>query len=463
MNAEPMQPISTGAWQALARDHLWMAYSQWDQIAAEGGPVVLVEGAGVRFWDTDGRTYLDGIAALEACAIGHGRVELAQVAYEQMRRMEFYDVFRYGSPPTIALAAKLAELAPGSLNRVHFTPGGSEAVETALKIARQYQRLVGSPERFKVISRHGAYHGCTYGAMSVDGRYWSTRTELYEPLPPIGRFVHDPHSVEELEALICSEQPETVAAVILDPAGTALGVRIPPPGYLAGVRELCNRYGIVLIVDEVLTGFGRTGQLFCCQHWNVVPDIMTVSKALSSGYMPIGAAIVRDEIAERFQGGPEATLSHGQTFGGHPVACAVALANIAIIEREQLVERAAENGAFFLAALRARMERRRICAEVRGLGLLIGLEMRCDRDTGLRFANPGLIGKALRLRCRDLGLLLLTLHPGDTLFLAPPLVATQAELEEMAEIVDQAVSDVEANLHRIEANQPLDVTSETYG
>jgi adenosylmethionine-8-amino-7-oxononanoate aminotransferase len=441
--------------KALALDHLWMAYQPPTPFEADGGPPVLVAADGTWMVDSDGKRYLDGVSALEACVAGHIRPELADVAYRQMQQLEFLDVFRYASPPAIELAARLAQIAPGNLTRVHYTPGGSEAVETAIKIAKQYHVLRGESSRYKVITREGAYHGCTFGAMAVDGEYFGTRIHLYDPLPPFGRLSPAPYHyrcrhcsheaactlacVNDLEQVIVSEGPETIAAIIMDPCATASAVSIPPDGYMQQVRSLCDRYGLLFIVDEIITGFGRTGRMFASEHWGIAPDIMTVSKGLSSGYMPIGAAIASEEVADAFQGHPQGTFSHGQTYGGHPVACAVALANIDLILREDLPGLAAEKGEQLLHGLRA-LSSHPTFGDGRGLGLLAGLEIVHDQATRQLPGEPRLAGYRLRTICRDLGLISLTLHPGNVLFLAPPLTITHDEIGQMVDIVDQALT-----------------------
>lgn len=445
----------TARLQRLALDHLWMAYQPPVPFEADGGPRVIVAAEGTWMVDSEGRRYLDGVSALEACVAGHIRPELADVAYRQMQQLEFLDVFRYASPPAIELAARLAEITPGHLSRVHYTPGGSEAVETAIKIAKQYHWLRGEASRYKVITREGAYHGCTFGAMAVDGEYFGTRIHLYDPLPPFGRLSPAPYHyrcrhcavedsctlacVDDLEQVILAEGPETVAAIIMDPCATASAVSIPPDGYMQRVRTLCDEYGLLFIVDEIITGFGRTGRLFASEHWGLVPDIMTVSKGLSSGYMPIGAAIASEAVADAFKGHPQGALSHGQTYGGHPVACAVALANVNLILREDLPGQAAEKGEQLLRGLRS-LSWHPSFGDARGLGLLAGLEIVHDQATRRLPDDPRQAGYQLRTICRDLGLITLTLHPGNVLFLAPPLTITQDEIEQMVDIVDQALT-----------------------
>lgn len=414
-----------------ARDHLWMAYQPPVPFESIGGPAVMVEASGCTMVDSDGKRYLDGIGALEACVAGHCRQELADVAYAQMQKLEFLDVFRYTSPPAAQLAAKLAALAPGDLNRVHYTPGGSEAVETAIKLVKQYQRLIGQTDRYKIITRQSAYHGCTYGAMSVDGHYFGTRTHYYEPLAPF-RLISALDDIEELEELIVTERPETIAGLILDPCGVASGVRPPSAQFMRQLRGLCDKYGILLIMDEIIAGFGRTGKMFASEHAGIQGDVMTVSKGLSSGYMPIGAAIVSERVTQAFMGRPDGVFSHGQTYGGHPVACAVALANIELIERERLVERAAEMGAYLQAGLR-NLKSHPSFRDVRGLGLVCGLEFTADGD-------PQQAGYGLRTHCRDLGLITLTVHPGNVIFFSPPPVISHAEVDQLVSIVDRALT-----------------------
>lgn len=443
----------TTALQAKARDHLWMAYQPPEPHPAKGGPPILVGAEGSWMIDTDGRRYLDGVAALEACVAGHRRPELAEAAYRQMQELEFLDVFRFASPPAIELAARLAEITPGDLSRIHFTPGGSEAVETAIKVARQYHCLRDEPDRLKVITREGAYHGCTYGAMSVDGGYFGTRVDLFEP-PPFGRVAPAPYRyrcqhcsgetactlvcADELESLILAEGPGTVSAVIMDPCATASAVSIPPPSYMPKVQEICRRHGVLLILDEVITGFGRTGRMFAAEHWDLKPDLLTLSKGLSSGYVPIGATVVAERVARAFLGHPDGVLSHGQTYGGHPVACAVALANLQLIEKEDLVGQAAKKGPYLMEGLRS-LEHRTAYGEARGLGLLCGLELVHDQQTRSLPEDPKLAGYRMRAICREVGLITLTLHPGNVLFLAPPLTIAERDLDRLVEMLDQSL------------------------
>jgi len=451
----PAQALDVEALRRAARDHLWMPFTQSHSYAELGGPPILVSGEGVRVTDIHGKTYLDGIGAMEACAVGHHRQELIDAAIGQYHQLEFVDTFRWASVPAIQLAEKIAHLAPGSLDRVFFSPGGSEAVETAIKVARQYHFLNGDPHRFKVVSRYGAFHGVTYGVMAIDGQYSGTCNYVFEPLPGFGRFVQPPYHyrcrfcsekpgctldcARDVEYMIQRERPETVSAVILDPVNVAIGVAVPPPEYMPMVREICTRYGVLLIADEVISGFGRTGRMFCCEHWDVVPDIMTLSKALTSGYAPLGATVVKQEIADKFVGGDETIFRHGQTFSGHPVACAVALRNIEIIEREDLAGRATELGPYLLAGLQS-LSNHPSFGEARGLGLVGGLEVVLDKKK--RTATSAL-GLALRQITRENGLITVHVYPGNVMFVTPPLTIARDEIDEMVDVFDKSMTELE--------------------
>jgi adenosylmethionine-8-amino-7-oxononanoate aminotransferase len=448
----------TDALQQTAADHLWMPFSpskspEYDQ------PPILVHGRGSRVTDSTGKQYIDGLAALEAMLVGHGRSELIEAASAQMQAVAFVDVFRYASEPAIRLAGVLADMLPAPLSRVFYTPGGAEAVEVSLKIARQYHLISGQPNRQKVITRAGSFHGCTYGAMEVDGNYWATRNYIYDPSPDAGRIVPPfscsqcdfgkatrllacPHAIEQA---LLTERPETVAAVVVDPAASAIGVSVPPPDYMRELARICQRHGVLLIVDEIITGFGRTGKLFCTDYSGVEPDMVTLSKGLTSGYAPLGAAVVSEKISEALESPADGRFTHGHTFGGHPVSCAVALANLNIILEEGLAERSRVLGEQLLERLRAALQHHRTVWDIRGLGLLAGVELTQDED-GTPFSNPGEVGAMVRQECRANGLITLPLHPGSVMFFAPPLVITSDELDEMVEIFARSLSEVERKL-----------------
>ncbi|MBF6606085.1 MAG: aspartate aminotransferase family protein [Chloroflexi bacterium] len=422
-----------------ALDHLWMGNVPIDDVVAQGGPLVLTRGDGIYLWDESGRRYIDCIASLEAVAIGHGRIEIAAAVAAQLSQLEFLDTLRYVSRPAVELADRLAALAPGDLDAVHFASSGSEAVEAGLKIARQYHYLRGRQGKFKVIARRGGYHGCTYGAMAIDGSYYRTHKEYFEPLPPIGRFVAAPDDAEEFDALIRFERPDTVAAVIIDPVATASGIYPADDAFWVRLREICDEHDVLLIADEAITGFGRTGRMFASDRAGVTPDILTVSKGLSSGYIPISAAIASRKIATEFRGAPHRALAHGHTFGGHPVACAAALANLKIIDEEHLVTNAATVGSYLERALQGLLGRGLVIA-VRGTGLIYGVELRdADRPDEL----PLDIGQAIVSRLRENGVLTFVLHPGNVLFLCPPLVINEEQVDELVAAIATSLDDVQ--------------------
>ncbi len=437
----------------------WPPFSRPDEAAAPDGPPVLVKGSGVWLETADGRRLLDGVGALEAMAVGHGRQRLVDVAARQMAELAFLDVFRYTSRPALDLADTLVQLAPPGMDRVLFTPGGSEAVETALKLALQFHWVNGDRDRRLVVCRRGAYHGVTFGAMNCDGGYYSTRNDVFLGDHRFGVVAEGPATGEgwgagavhaagaaQFAQTIARVGPEKVAAVIVDPCATASGVAAAPPEDLRELRRICDEHGILLIVDEVITGFCRTGTMFATEQAGITPDLMTLSKALSSGYMPIGATVVGARVTEALTEAPgkDAVFAHGHTYGGHPVACAVALENIAILQEERLAEAAGKLGAHLRAGL-ASLGDHPTFADARGVGMLNGLELlpHGDADAG-RFGSAVAACVWLRKRLRDLGLVTLTVHPGRVFLLAPPLIATPDELDRIVEILDQGLSDLEA-------------------
>lgn len=436
---------------------MWPPYSPPTGDADPDGLPVLVKGEGVWLTGADGKRYLDGVGALEAMAVGHGRTRLVEVAAKQMQELAFLDVFRYSSNPALELADALVGLMPGTA-KVHFTPGGSEAVEVALKLAIQYHWVRGEKNRRLVITRNGAYHGVTFGAMNCDGRYYATRNDIYLGDNRFGVVAEGPATgpgwgsgarhaagAPEFEAALARVGPDNVAAIIVDPCATASGVAAAPPEDLAALRRLCDAHGILLIVDEVITGFCRTGRMFASEISGVRPDLMTVSKALSSGYMPIGACLVNDRIVDQIAAAEPAdrVFAHGHTYGGHPVACAVALENIKILQEEGLAARAQEMGA------RLREGLGRLCAhdgfvDVRGTGMLTGLELFHDDAEAGRFGTAVAACGWLRRRLRDTGLVTLTVHPGSVFLLAPPLIVQPDEIDRIVELFDDALSSFEA-------------------
>jgi adenosylmethionine-8-amino-7-oxononanoate aminotransferase len=429
-----------------------MHASAWQALTTHTDRRLLVAGEGCTVIDAEGRRYLDALSGLWLVNVGHGRHAIADAMAQQARTLAYASASRAVTLPAIQLAALLADLTPGDLATVLFCSGGSEAVESALKITRQYHALRGEPERYKVIARRGSYHGATYGAMSVSGAPHSV-DPYYSPLLPGTFTVSAPYCyrcdyrktypacevycVDAIEDLITYEGPQTVAAVIAEPISAACGVVIPPPEYFPRLREICDRHGVLLIFDEIITGFGRTGKMFAAEHWNVVPDIMTVAKGLSSGYAPIGAAICRRPIAQQFHQTHGKPLAHLLTFGGHAVACAAALANLEIMQHEHLVENAAAQGHYLLTQLQQLAASHPTVGDVRGLGLLCALELVQSRTSKMSFPADG----PEMIRLLDILAEEGVLTRADTnLYLAPPLCIQRQEVDSLVAAVDTALS-----------------------
>ncbi len=439
-------------------EHLWVHTQQLTDLAKDDGLKVFERGVGIYLWDIKGRKFIDAMSGLWVVNAGHGRTELAEVAANQMREMAYVNTFAYTSKPAVDLAAKLASLLPSSLNKLFFVNSGSEAVETAIRMAKHYQYNIGEKKRYKVIARRGSYHGMTAGALSVNGSAALNRTP-WEPLLPGVVFVEnvncyrcpfektypacDVFCARTIERTIQAERPETIAAFIAEPLSAANAVFPPPEGYWRTIRALCDRYGILLIADEVINGFGRTGRWFASDLFDFEPDLMTMAKGLSSGYLPIAAVGISDRVAREFEGDRSKTFGGGITFGTHPVACAVALANLAIIEREGLVENAARTGAYLHSRLNALKENHPIVGEVRGRGLLLGMELVKDPATKQPFPDADdLAGKLTGALIRN-GVLC---RAGNVLNIAPPLVITEPECDDLAARLDAALGEAEAAL-----------------
>src|SRR6476619_981560 len=332
-----------------AQRHLWMHFTRLTSDPADWHVPIIDRGEGCYVYDTDGRRYLDGLSGLFTVQVGHGRVELAEAAAEQSRRLAYFPVWSFAHEPAIDLASRLAALAPGDLNRVFFTPSGGDAIDTAIKLSRQYFKLSGQPSRTKVISRTLAYHGTSIGALSVTGI--PSIKAPFEPLMPGAIKVQTPYRyrcfdcqhldactlrcADDLALRIEMEGPESVAAVFMEPLQNTGGAFAPPEGYWARIREICDQYGVLLVSDEVICAFGRLGHMFGSDRYGYQPDLITFAKGVTSGYAPLGGVLVSDRIAEPFLDDPNLFL-HGQTFGAHPVCCAVANANLDIFEREDL-------------------------------------------------------------------------------------------------------------------------------
>jgi adenosylmethionine-8-amino-7-oxononanoate aminotransferase len=432
-----------------ARDHLWMHFTRHSTYEQGGEVPIIVRGEGAYVWDAAGRRYLDGLAGLFTVQVGHGRTELAEAAARQAAELAFFPLWSYAHPTAIDLAERLAHLAPGDLNRVFFTTGGGEAVETAWKLAKQYFKLVGKPTKHKVISRAVAYHGTPQGALSitgipdakvpfeplVPGAHKVPNTNLYrapehlrEDAKAFGRWAAD-----RIAEAIEFEGPDSVAAVFLEPVQNSGGCFPPPPGYFERVREICDEYDVLLVSDETICAFGRIGEIFACDDFGYVPDIITCAKGMTSGYSPIGAMIASDRLFEPFRKGTTSFL-HGYTFGGHPVSAAVAMANLDIFEREGLVDHVHEQAPAFRAALE-RLTDLPIVGDVRGEGFFYGIELVKDKASRETFDHDeaerllrGFLSKALF----DAGLYCRADDRGDPVIqLAPPLIVGQTEFDDI--------------------------------
>ncbi len=440
-----------------ARDHLWMHFTRLSAYASAPVPVI-VRGEGPYIWDANGRRYLDGLSGLFVVQVGHGRTELAEAAYKQAAELAFFPLWSYAHPKAIELAERLAALAPGDINRVFFTTGGGEAVESAWKVARQYFKLVGQPLRHKVISRSVAYHGTTMGALSITGI--PAARQDFEPLVPGAvkvantNFYRAPEhgddyaafgrwAADEIARAIEYEGPETVAAVFLEPVQNSGGCFPPPPGYFARVREICDRYGVLLVSDEVICAFGRLGHLFGADRYGYQPDVITCAKGMTSGYSPIGAMLVSDRIVEPFLQGSTSFL-HGFTFAGHPVSAAVALANLDILQREDLPGHVLRTEGAFRATLEKLLDLP-IVGEVRGDGFFYGIELVKDKESRLTFDEDeserllrGFLSRALF----DAGLYCRADDRGDPVVqLAPPLICGQEQFDEMEQILRSVLTE----------------------
>ena len=443
--------------QQAAKDHLWMHFTRHGQFDHSDVPV-MVKGEGAYLYDAQGKRYLDGLAGLFVSQLGHGRTELAEAAAKQAQELAFMPLWSYAHPSAIELAERVAGYAPGDLNRVFFTSGGGEAVETAWKLAKNYFKLVGKPMKHKVISRAIAYHGTTQGALSITGL--PLLKQQFEPLVPstfrvpntnvyraeeiTGGFLDDSDpeafgrwAADQIEVAIENEGADTVAAVFLEPVQNAGGCFPPPPGYFQRVREICDRHDVLLVSDEVICAFGRLGHFFGAERYGYQPDMITCAKGITSGYAPLGAMIASDRLMEPFLA-DKVSFAHGYTFGGHPVSTAVALANLDIFENEGVLEhvRAQE------PALRSTLERLKdlpIVGDVRGDGFFYGIELVKDQHTKESFTSEecerllyGFVSKQLFAE----GLYCRADDRGDPVVqLAPPLVCDQSHFDEMEQIL----------------------------
>jgi adenosylmethionine-8-amino-7-oxononanoate aminotransferase len=459
--AQQQDGISGEELERLALAHMWMPTQSWSGIA-ENGIGIMTEGDGIKVKDSRGSWSYDVSSGLMLVNVGHGRREIVDAVAEQLATLHYANTFRYATPPVVRLAEKLSTLTPGDLNRTYFVSGGSEAVETALKMAYQYHLNQGQPGRTKFIARQGSYHGVSRGALSVGSSTMLSR-ERYEPLlPDTVRFAPQPgllyrddsgattasenavRCAEAVEQIILEEGPETVAAVIGEPVSFSAGVAVPGHEYWPMLRDICDRHGVLLIADEVITGFGRTGKWFAMEHWDVVPDMITVAKGITSGYFPVGACIVRDHVFDAFKGGPEVAYAHGFTYGGHPAGGAAGLANIAIMEREDLPGNSARMGTYLLDQLKGLKERHTTVGDVRGIGLMCAVELVSDRTTKEPITSSDKAGKFLNDTLAELGIS--TRVAGGNLFVAPPLIVTSNDIDDIVGIMDQSIGHMESEM-----------------
>jgi len=452
----PRTVMSPSELQRAAHDHLWLHFTRMSSYRDAEVPVI-VRGDGCYLEDVNGKRYLDALAGLFSVNIGYGfGEEIGEAAAAQMRELPFYTNWSYAHPRAIELAAEIASIAPGDLNRVFFVNGGSEAVEAAWKLARQYHAARGE-RRWKAVARRIAYHGTTMGALSINGI--AALKTPFEPLVPDSLHVRNTNRyrrpageteaeftaflLEDLESAIVQAGPETVAMVIMEPVQNAGGSFTPPAGYFQGVREICDRFGILLCADEVITGFGRVGAWFGSGRYDIRPDLVTSAKGLSSSYGAIGAVIARDAVMEPFLEGKQ-MYAHGITFGGHPVMSAIALKNIEIMKRERIVEGVCENEGRFRDTL-AQLLDLPIVGDLRGAGYFWALELVKDAETKETFSEgecEWLLRSFLSPRLFERGLICRADDRGDPVIqISPPLVARQSEFDAIAGILGDVLTE----------------------
>jgi adenosylmethionine-8-amino-7-oxononanoate aminotransferase len=446
--------------QKMAKDHLWMHFARQSGMESGQGVPIITKGEGHHIWDSSGKKYIDGLSGLFVVNAGHGRKRLAQAAAKQAEELAFFPLWSYAHPSAIELADRLADYAPGDLNRVFYSTGGGEAVETAWKLAKQYWKLQGMPMKTKVIARNIAYHGTPQGALAITGL--PGIKAAFEPLVPGAYHVPNTNiyrakeqgyhgevteeafglwAADEIERMIQMEGPETVAAVFLEPVQNAGGCFPPQAGYFKRVREICDQYDVLMVSDEVICAFGRIGEMFACNAYGYVPDMITCAKAMTSGYSPIGATIISDRIYEPFKRGTTA-FYHGYTFGGHPVSAAVAMENLDIYEEEDLNGNVRRNAPAFKSTLE-KLKDISIVGDVRGAGYFYGIELVKDQVTKETFNDKeaerllrGYLSKALY----SAGLYCRADDRGDPVIqLAPPLTIGQPEFDEIEQILREVL------------------------
>jgi adenosylmethionine-8-amino-7-oxononanoate aminotransferase len=450
--------------QELAKRHLMMHFTSHGRYA-DGEVPVISHGEGCWLYDTNGKRYFDGLSGLFCTQIGYSfGAELGEAAATQMAELPFYTNWGYAHPRAIELAAKIAELAPGDLNRVFFCSGGSEANESILKLVRQYHQLRGEHGRYKMIARRLAYHGTTLGALSLTG-IAAIKTP-FEPLLPGVRHVSNTNAyrrpegeseveftaflLDDLRGMIEQEGPESVAAVFMEPVQNSGGTFTPPEGYFQGVRAICDEYGALLVADEVITGFGRLGHWFGSERYDIRPDVVTFAKGVGSAHVPLGGVLMSDRIASAFLAGTN-MFTHGITYGGHPVSTAVALKNLEVMAREDVLQNVLRNESYLAAKLESLREKP-IVGDVRGAGYFMSIELVRDRDTKQTFSDDEserLLRGFLSPRMFELGLICRADDRGDPVIqLSPPLIATREDIDFVHDVLDTVLDEAWAEMTR---------------
>ena len=441
----------------MAADHFWPHARPAGDMSDETGLKVVTDAQGVWVTDASGKRYIDTMSSLWLVNIGHGRKEIADAVHAQMTDISFSPSGTV-APATAQLAARVAEMSPDPDSRVYFVSGGSEAVETALKMAKNFHSNNGEATRWKVLSRRGSYHGATFACSSLGGGGISAPT-AFGPMMPGNIHVSQPNEyrcqhcansggcnlecARDVDRAIEHETPKTVAAFIGEPISAAAGLHVPHPDYWPTIREICDKYGVIMICDEVINGFGRTGKMFATEHWGVKPDIFTVAKALTSGYLPIGAAIASKKVSEAFMGADDKAFRHLFTFGGNPALAAAGMANLDIMEDEGMVQNSAEMGDYLYEQLQTLYEHR-IVGDVRGgMGLLCAVELVKDRETRERFPADAELGKKINPLMDKYGLMG---RAGDVISLAPPLCITRDEVDHLVKSLDGIITELETKL-----------------
>jgi putrescine aminotransferase len=438
MNSTCNNP-QTLKWQAMSRDHHLAPFTDYQQLS-DNGPRIIVKADGVYLWDSEGQKILDGMAGLWCVAIGYGRDELADAACKQMKELPFYNTFfNTAHPPVLELAKTIAELAPPGMNHVFFTGSGSEGNDTMLRMVRHYWATKGQPAKQVIISRINGYHGSTFAGSSLSGMQG-----MHDQGGMVPGIVHIPQpywfadggdmtpeafgiwAAEQLEAKILEVGEANVAAFIAEPIQGAGGVIIPPDSYWPKIREILAKYDILFVADEVICGFGRTGEWFGSNYYGLSPDLMTIAKGLTSGYIPMGGLIVSDKVFDVLKTGGD--FNHGFTYSGHPVAAAVALENIRILRDEKIIERVREETAPYFQQRLHELADHPLVGEVRGVGLLGAIELVQNKQTRARYVDKG-VGMICRGHCFRNGLIMRAV--GDIMIIAPPLVISKTEIDEL--------------------------------